>query len=393
MTYDKVWTPERKTVAIVIYGQKSRLMRPDATTSPLSPIHFQVEKPSAERMQSILPPLLSNLSLGRAQIALDQIRGCLADPKMGTLSLATCVKNDGQRETIAAAIAVISPKGTSPEGGQIGLGKSDTATIVHAGPVQRDSPILATHPKGVIAGVANALSNHFDACGVRFIQWATDPPAAANPGEEDSIAETHRWCGGFGLEPVATLDYLSGPVVGGGRSRLKFIGFDWSIGDDKLPRDWTAFAKLIEQTYSQTQDCPTLNRLRTAEQTMRGYAVSPSRAGQFWFAVYEPGSERESIGDPVGVLILGVHGPAQASDDDPPPVVELVYMGLVPAARGRGLGRSLLTHAMTAARTIGAERLILAVDQNNSPAVDHYRAAGLEPMLCEQVWCGVVQAR
>lgn len=374
-------------------------MRPKADPAPLATHHVAVEAPRAERLQVLLPRLLSNVSIGRAQIAIDQIRSCLADSNLGTLMMVTCVDAATaahSSSTLAAAIAVISPAGDA-----FGLARPDTATIVHAGLTTAASEVPKATETAIVQGLAAKMHQEFAARGVTFIQWATDPGSnssdfsnsgdLSNSGDSNSsdTSSVHRWCRGFALEPVADLDYLSGPVVASERSRLTFDAFDWTVGEDGLPRDWSAFAALIEQTYQDTRDCPVISRFRTAEQTMRGYAVSASLAGQFWWFARD--REATSRGDIAGVLILGVHGAARATETDPPPVVEIVYMGLVPAARGRGLGRSLVHHAMSAARTIGAERLILAVDRNNAPAADHYRAAGLEPMLWEQVWCGGVK--
>jgi mycothiol synthase len=53
----------------------------------------------------------------------------------------------------------------------------------------------------------------------------------------------------------------------------------------------------------------------------------------------------------------------------------VIYLGLTPAARGRGLGRAVLRHALELARA-HVPRLELAVDLRNMPAVRLYQAAG-----------------
>src|SRR5262249_15634608 len=73
----------------------------------------------------------------------------------------------------------------------------------------------------------------------------------------------------------------------------------------------------------------------------------------------------------VGALILA-HHPATES-------CELVYMGVVPEARGRGLGQCIVQKALTAAAELRAKRLVLAVDADNKPAMSIYRDAGLVP--------------
>jgi ribosomal protein S18 acetylase RimI-like enzyme len=51
-------------------------------------------------------------------------------------------------------------------------------------------------------------------------------------------------------------------------------------------------------------------------------------------------------------------------------------MGLLPGYRGRGLGRQLAVHAITAARAIGLERIELEVFASNLAAISLYRKLG-----------------
>ena len=53
-------------------------------------------------------------------------------------------------------------------------------------------------------------------------------------------------------------------------------------------------------------------------------------------------------------------------------------MGLTPEARGHGWGRQITQHAQYLARRAGVERIVLAVDAANGPALRMYRAMGFE---------------
>jgi ribosomal protein S18 acetylase RimI-like enzyme len=55
-----------------------------------------------------------------------------------------------------------------------------------------------------------------------------------------------------------------------------------------------------------------------------------------------------------------------------------MYMGLVPEARGRGWGRQITQHAQWSASRAGVERIVLAVDRVNEPALRMYRSTGFE---------------
>ena len=57
---------------------------------------------------------------------------------------------------------------------------------------------------------------------------------------------------------------------------------------------------------------------------------------------------------------------------------DLSYMGVVPQARRRGLGREMLLHVLVEARAAGAMQLTLSVDGRNVPAREMYRAVGFE---------------
>jgi len=53
-----------------------------------------------------------------------------------------------------------------------------------------------------------------------------------------------------------------------------------------------------------------------------------------------------------------------------------VYMGVLPEWRGRGWGIEVAQWAQWRARILGRERLVLAVDAENGPALAAYVAAG-----------------
>ena len=55
---------------------------------------------------------------------------------------------------------------------------------------------------------------------------------------------------------------------------------------------------------------------------------------------------------------------------------ELMYIGVVPEARGRGLGLAMVRHAQWMAAQAGRQRLVLAVAADNHPAIAMYAAAG-----------------
>ena len=61
--------------------------------------------------------------------------------------------------------------------------------------------------------------------------------------------------------------------------------------------------------------------------------------------------------------------------------VELVYLGLAPFARGRGLGQQLLRHGLSLLTGRHERTLTLAVDRLNTPAIAMYVSEGMRPIV------------
>ena len=119
------------------------------------------------------------------------------------------------------------------------------------------------------------------------------------------------------------------------------------------------FERAIEQSYEGTLDCPGLVGLRSVRDVIEGHMAAGEFDPAMWTVVM--------AGDcPAGVMLL--NGVPQRE------AVELVYLGLAPRWRGRGLGGRLLKRAIGLAARRGARHVILAVDQNNAPAVHLYRS-------------------
>lgn len=135
-------------------------------------------------------------------------------------------------------------------------------------------------------------------------------------------------------------------------------------------------AAVVEETYRDTLDCPALNGLRNIEDVLAGYRASGAFDPARWLLVRRDGQD-------IGCLLLSEHLDAARPGDSQ---WELVYMGLAPAARGRGLGTQIARHAQWLARRAGQRRLVLAVDAANAPALRSYAAAGFIPLVRRAVY-------
>lgn len=118
------------------------------------------------------------------------------------------------------------------------------------------------------------------------------------------------------------------------------------------------FASTIHETYRETLDCPRMSGLRSMTDVMAGHKA----VGEFDPSLWSLVRRGE---DWIGVLLLSPH--------TDPATLELVYLGLVPAARGIGIGGFLMRHVL---RVLSERRIgqsILAVDKANAPAVALYK--------------------
>ncbi len=135
--------------------------------------------------------------------------------------------------------------------------------------------------------------------------------------------------------------------------------------------DVARLPKLVERTYERTLDCPQLNGVRDIADVLAGYRACGRHDPARWFIAQHDEQD-------VGCILLTDH-----PDDDQ---WEIVYAGLVPAARGRRYGLAMTRHAQWLARAAGRARMALAVDAANVPAVKMYEAAGFVAWDRRQAW-------
>jgi ribosomal protein S18 acetylase RimI-like enzyme len=118
---------------------------------------------------------------------------------------------------------------------------------------------------------------------------------------------------------------------------------------------------VISATYEGSLDCPALEQTRGIEDEIASYHGGGEFTQRRWFLARHDGED-------VGCLLL-----AAPADDR---YWEIVYLGLVPAVRGRGWGVQLVRRAQSVAAAAGARGLVLGVDARNTPALDMYDRTG-----------------
>ena len=343
---------------------------------------FGSRSEAMETLERWLPRFLDGLSIARGQIALDQVRSQVIAGQIDRLLALTCFDESSPEHPIAACLLLLPDNSSRPQPttdlrrppvNASDMPRSDTAVVIHAGS-------LKTLPPDVASRVAQCLGNRIDRelqdRGIAFAQWATDD--ATVEGNASSV----EWCAPLGFEFLANLQYMtlgisdesaSRPLEDQNRLQLR------AVTQPEIPPN-RQFRDLVGATYHDTLDCPRLNALRSVDQTLNGYRASPAFTPGLWFRVEEAGTESS-----VGALILAHHR-SENNVQESTGVMEIVYMGMVPAARGKRFGAELLAKAIAIARSEHCDRVILAVDRQNCHAKVLYEAAGFEPLLRETVW-------
>ncbi len=121
------------------------------------------------------------------------------------------------------------------------------------------------------------------------------------------------------------------------------------------------FAALLERTYQGSLDCPWLEGLRSGAEALASHRL----AGRFDPTLW---GTYELDGQAAGLCLLNDH-----ADQD---ALELVYFGVAPEFRGRGLGRRMIVEALHRAAARGRVALFLAVDAQNAYANAVYADLG-----------------
>jgi ribosomal protein S18 acetylase RimI-like enzyme len=119
--------------------------------------------------------------------------------------------------------------------------------------------------------------------------------------------------------------------------------------------------KALDRSYIDTLDCPALCGLRDTEDILESHRATGIFDASLWWLV-------SLHGEPHGCMLLS-HIPDHSC-------VELVYLGLSPDLRGRGLGARLLEMGMAASSSRAADHIACAVDLRNTPARRLYERVG-----------------
>lgn len=149
---------------------------------------------------------------------------------------------------------------------------------------------------------------------------------------------------------------------------LTYMERSKSIKLDDMPASPVSFASMMDRTdeylqstllesYIGSLDCPKIHGLRDIQDIVEGHRNQGTYDAQLWTIA-------ELEGVPVGVLLLCPIHEATC--------MELSYLGVIPSARGKGVGDTLMHLAIEQSIDYGLPRIVLAVDSANTPACELY---------------------
>lgn len=186
-------------------------------------------------------------------------------------------------------------------------------------------------------------------------------------------------CEQGGLSRIATLDYLERALPRSGMPEAIAAPPGWTIlpaADEELLRAHDAAAlppdlhreleRVLEASYVDTLDCPGLAGMRATADVLDGHFSLGTRR-RIWLVARKDGRA-------LGTCM--VNGPVEHGGSPAGDSAELVYLGLAPEARGKGVARALLSEALRACCTARLRTLSLAVDARNDPARALYASFG-----------------
>lgn len=122
-----------------------------------------------------------------------------------------------------------------------------------------------------------------------------------------------------------------------------------------------AFASTIQASYADSLDCPALDGLRDIEDVLAGHKAAGIFRPDLWTLAF-------CDGRPAGIVLMNQNATQN--------VAEIIYMGVARPFRGRGIGRALMIKATEMAIGDRFGAISLAVDAENTHALQIYDAEG-----------------
>jgi ribosomal protein S18 acetylase RimI-like enzyme len=260
--------------------------------------------------------------------------------------------------------------------------------LIARGELEREGVLVVRGRRGLVGAMVGVPLR--GATGLVWPPWAVDGPQREAI-EDQLVQAVSAWLRQRGAklaQALLPLDeaFLGDALVRNGFlhvTRLQYLQHDLTDPaalDSRAPRltflpyrgeTVERFHRTLMRSYEGTLDCPELNGVRSVAEIIDGHKGQGIHDPDRWWLA-------EEAGQPVGVLLLA----------DVPDLGgwDLSYVGVVPEARGRGVGRALTRLALDEAQAAGVDRVTLAVDMRNEPAWRMYRQLGFEAAEQREVY-------
>ena len=249
---------------------------------------------------------------------------------------------------------LLAEEGGNPVGAALTMHQLDRVSLVWP-------PVLSCQASNVTAvqdALMAGLCDEIDRVGSKLAQ------ALLNPDDVDEMQMLQR----HSFQHMADMFFIA--------RTLSENDYERSAGNSEIDhetfRDSNSdrFAATIERTYQQSLDCPFLDGFRNGVDALASHRLS---------GCFDPAGWRlyQIDGKDVGVFLMNEH-----PDQD---AIELVYFGIVPEFRGKGLGRKVLADGIQAAALTGRAAIFLAVDCGNTYANALYGELGFAELARRRV--------
>lgn len=186
----------------------------------------------------------------------------------------------------------------------------------------------ATTQKGV--ATAHALLGEFDAQSVHLFESA-------------------------GFATLATLQYMEW-IATQNPQVLSQITNATFFAASALTHD--VLCSTLEKTFIGSLDCPAIHGKRNIEDIIASHKGFEQNDLSLWFTIL-------SDNEPAGVLFMN-HLQNES-------ILEIAYLGITPEMRNKGFAIDAMSHAVNQAVKRGCNKIVLAVDDTNIPAISLYK--------------------
>lgn len=166
-----------------------------------------------------------------------------------------------------------------------------------------------------------------------------------------------------GYELELPLDYFQLPVPADHQSENKPLDDSQLEFVDYEPKERQGLLEILEATFIDSQDCPQLDGVQEFSDQLDGYEATGDSGHDFWKRICVAGED-------AGLLLLSRHDQRQ--------MMELVYIGIAPPFRRRGIAKAALKIASQVAQSANCREVVIAVSVQNTAAYRLYEREGFQ---------------